>query len=108
MAHRKWKYIKQQPSMLPGPAVPGYCLVSLHFRWGKLSTRTVHVIHISFLSQEKDKVSGFSSSVLPKKINASGFHPEAGVKKGLTVILDAHTDLIKVKIIVHGSCKMIN
>ena len=34
--------------------------------------------------------------MLPKKINESGFHPEAGVKKGLTVILDAHTDLIKV------------
>ena len=37
--------------------------------------------------------------MLPKKINASGFHPEAGVKKGLTVILDAHTDLIKVRIV---------
>ena len=23
MAHRKWKEIKEQPSMLPGPAVPG-------------------------------------------------------------------------------------
>ena len=45
---------------------------------------------------------------MPKKINESGFHPEAGIKKGLTVILDAHTDLIKVKIIVHGSCKLIN
>ena len=41
MAHRKWKETKQQPSMLPGPAVPGSCLISLHFRWGKLSTRTV-------------------------------------------------------------------
>ena len=27
--------------MLPGPAVPGCCLISFHFRWGKLSTRTV-------------------------------------------------------------------
>ena len=51
--------------------------------------RTIH-------PQEKDKISAFWSSVLPKKINESGFHPEAGVKKGLTVILDAHTDLIKV------------
>ena len=33
MAHRKWKEIKQQPSMLPGPAVPGCSLVSLHFLW---------------------------------------------------------------------------
>ena len=27
--------------MLPGPAVPGCCWISLHFLWGKLSTRTV-------------------------------------------------------------------
>ena len=27
MAHRKWKETKLQPSMLPGPAVPGYSLV---------------------------------------------------------------------------------
>ena len=42
MAHRKWKEMKQQPGMLPGPAVPGCCLVSFHFLWGKLSTRTVY------------------------------------------------------------------
>ena len=42
MAHRKWKEIKQQPSMLPGPAVPGSCLVSFHFLWAILSTSTVH------------------------------------------------------------------
>ena len=33
MAHRKWKETKQQPSMLPGPAVPGCCLISFHFLW---------------------------------------------------------------------------
>ena len=33
MAHRKWKEIKQQPSMLPGPAVSGSCLASFHFLW---------------------------------------------------------------------------
>ena len=27
--------------MLPGPAVPGCCFISIDFRWGKLSTRTV-------------------------------------------------------------------
>ena len=27
--------------MLPGPAVPDCCLISFHFWWGKLSTRTV-------------------------------------------------------------------
>ena len=31
MANRKWKEVKQQPSMLPSPAVPGCCLVSFHF-----------------------------------------------------------------------------
>ena len=31
MPHRKWKETKQQPSMLPGPAVPGCCLVSFYF-----------------------------------------------------------------------------
>ena len=41
MAHRKGKEIKQQPSMLPGPAVPGSCLVSFHFLWAILSTSTV-------------------------------------------------------------------
>ena len=25
LPHRKWKEMKQQPSMLPGPAVPGCC-----------------------------------------------------------------------------------
>ena len=32
LPHRKCKEIKQQPSMLPGPAVPGSCLVSFCFR----------------------------------------------------------------------------
>ena len=41
MAHRKWKEIKQQPGMLPGPAVPGCCLVSFHILWAILSTSTV-------------------------------------------------------------------
>ena len=33
MAHRKWKETKRQPSLLPGPAVPGCCLVTFHFLW---------------------------------------------------------------------------
>ena len=41
MAHRKLKEIKQEASMLPGPAVPGCCLVSFHFLWAILSTSTV-------------------------------------------------------------------
>ena len=31
MLRRKWRETKQQPSMLPGPAVPGCCLVSFSF-----------------------------------------------------------------------------
>ena len=41
MVHRKWKESKQQPSMLPGPAVPGCSLVSFHILWAILSTSTV-------------------------------------------------------------------
>ena len=41
MAHRKWKESKQQPSMLPGPAVPGCCLFSFHFLWAILCPQAV-------------------------------------------------------------------
>ena len=41
MAHRKWKEMKQQPSLLPGPAVPGCCLIYLHFLWAILPIRPV-------------------------------------------------------------------
>ena len=41
MANRKWKEFKQQPSMLPGSAVPGSCLVSFYILWAILSTSTV-------------------------------------------------------------------
>ena len=44
MAQRKWKESKQQPSMLPGPAVPGCCLVSFHIMWAILSTSTVFLV----------------------------------------------------------------
>ena len=41
MVHRKWRETKQQPSVLPGPAVPVSCLVSFHILWDILSTSTV-------------------------------------------------------------------
>ena len=31
MARRKWKESKQQPSMLPGPVVPGFSFLSISF-----------------------------------------------------------------------------
>ena len=43
MAHRKWKETKQQPSMLPGLAVPDCCFVSFHFLWAILWTHTVYL-----------------------------------------------------------------
>ena len=41
LPHRKWKETKQQPIMLPGPAVPGCCLVSFHFMCHIHHSRTV-------------------------------------------------------------------
>ena len=41
MAHRKWRETKQEPSMLPGPAVPGCSLVSFHFLWAILCPQAV-------------------------------------------------------------------
>ena len=40
-AHGKWKETMPQPSILPGPAVPGCCLVYFHILWAILSTSTV-------------------------------------------------------------------
>ena len=45
MPHRKWRETKQQPSMLPGPAVPGCCLISFHFLWAILCPQAVHVLY---------------------------------------------------------------
>ena len=42
----KWRETKQQPSMLPGPAVPGCCLVSF---CSLCDIHSIHrIIHISF------------------------------------------------------------
>ena len=41
MVHRKWKDTKLQPSMLPGPAVPGCSLASFHFLWAILCPQAV-------------------------------------------------------------------
>ena len=43
MSHRKWKESKQQPTMLPGPAVSGCCLISSHFLWAINPIRPVVV-----------------------------------------------------------------
>ena len=44
ISHRKWKETKQQPNMLPGPAVLGCCLVSFHFLWAIHPIRPVYPI----------------------------------------------------------------
>ena len=63
MAHRKWKKIKLQPSMLPGPAVPGSCLASFHFRWGIHPIRPVVAWHDCDCSRLKPNKSDFRAQV---------------------------------------------
>ena len=46
MSHRKWRETKQQPIMLPGPAVPGCCLVSFCFLVDIHSILSVYQIDI--------------------------------------------------------------
>ena len=48
MAHRKWKETKQLPRMLPGPAVPGCCLISFHFLWAILCPQAVGNIYLLY------------------------------------------------------------
>ena len=42
LPHRKWREIQQQPGTGGPGNMLGCCLIFFHFRWGKLSTRTVH------------------------------------------------------------------
>ena len=45
MSHRKRRETKQQPSMLPGLAVPGCCLVSICFL---CDIHSIHAVHSAF------------------------------------------------------------
>ena len=53
MAHRKWIETKQQPSMLPGPAVPGCSLVYFHFLWAILCPQAVHDFLFTYMQHQK-------------------------------------------------------
>ena len=44
MSHRKGRETKQQPIMLPGPAVPGCSLVSFRFMWDMHSIHSVQIV----------------------------------------------------------------
>ena len=59
MSHRKRRETKQQPSMLPGPAVPGCCLVSFRFQCN------IHSIHsvINSLKVEKATLKHFKVQI---------------------------------------------
>ncbi len=49
--------------------------------------------------QTRDANMSFVKGKLPKKLTDmpnGGMNPEAGMKKGLSLVLDAHTDIIKV------------
>ena len=50
--HRKRKETKQQPSMLPGPAVPGCCLASFHFQCYILLCRLRELAPAARVSQD--------------------------------------------------------
>ena len=56
MAHRKWKETKQQPILLPGPAVPGCSLVSFHFLWAILCPQAVRHEQYSIQLKGEDNV----------------------------------------------------
>ena len=62
MALRKRKETKQQPSMLPGPAVPGSCLLSFHFLWAILSTSAVHAVPLKY-DLKMDGMVAFKKSI---------------------------------------------
>ena len=55
IANRKLKETKQLPIMLPGPAVPGCILVSLHFLWAYPCPQPVQVRQLSLFFQSHNK-----------------------------------------------------
>ena len=57
VAHRKWKETKQLPSILPGLAVPGSCLLSFHILWAILITCTVQPADIGWPTGNGKKLS---------------------------------------------------
>ena len=63
MSHRTWRLTKQQPSMLPGPAVPGCCLVYFCFL---CDIHSIHSVHYGMYFQLRD----YTTARAP----ASGIH----------------------------------
>ena len=53
ITHGKWKETKQQPSLLPGPAVPGCSLVSFPFLWAILCPQAVVLRKIAQLDGQR-------------------------------------------------------
>ena len=64
MAHRKWKETKQQPSMLPGPEVPGCCLASFHFLWAILCPQAVHIVGVNISRMDSHNIAHTFRSLL--------------------------------------------
>ena len=91
MADRKWKEGKQQPSMLPGPAVPGCCLVSLYFLWAILCPQAVVYTYILFKS---DFLEDFCDVVLLYSISVLNCAP--GLEEGPGAAVAAVHELVAV------------
>ena len=88
----KWKEIKQQPNILPGPTVPCSCLVSFHFLWAILSTSTVYQIFLWIPSPIFDMPLGSQSSVAIETKSAvprrARKEPNAGAQETRKTIAD--------------------
>ena len=80
MAHRKWKASKQQPSMLPGLAVPGCCLREVApenqpsmLRWGqRIFAKFAPDVDIG----PKPRHENFFRNFLPRNWISGPFYPE--------------------------------
>ena len=88
MAHRIWKETKQQPSLLPGPAVPGCSLVSFCFLWAILCPQAVDLViegrRTNACHQSRTSALNFSQSqfCLPQKVEAEAVNVNVGGGSG--------------------------
>ena len=78
MAHRKWNETKQQPSLLPDPAMPDCSLVSFHILWAILCPQavlsfppSVYCMCIQPLVRFRTEVCHFKSNNFDGKLSAA-------------------------------------
>ena len=86
MSHRKRRETKQQPSMLPGPAMPGCCLVSFHFL---SDIHSIHSVHFAALVIALGQALEWSDKALTERRESEVYQEElnAGVDYALVSFL---------------------